>query len=310
MTPEGMTVVMCVDRAFVVPLAVGLASMDGSASGRVTVYVMHPGLSDETRDRVTRPLSRLIVKWIDVPPERVAGAHFSVFLSEASLYRLLLGELLPESVERVLYIDADVVIADDVLPLTEVELYGATVAAVRESQSPWAAGPLGPPWRELGLRPDAAYFNSGVMLIDVRRWRQRDIGRRALEVLRTSSPRWGDQDALNTALQDDWIELPRRWNLQSADLRGETASWALWRADVEDAVADPAIVHYTERDKPWDPRTAHPLAALWRSHLDRTDWAGWRAVVPRPSIWERGGRTLLHAARSALARRESSPFPE
>lgn len=311
MIPERLAVVMCVDRAFVLPLAVALASVDAAVRpDTVTVYVLHPGIAPETRRRVTDPLSAVRVEWISVEESLVSRAHFSVFLSAASLYRLLLGDLLPDDVERVLYLDADVVLAGSPLPLIRTDLDGKTIAAVRESQSPWAAGPLGPSWRELGLQPGSPYFNSGMMLVDVARWRQREIGRRTLEILRTSAPRWGDQDALNAVLEGDWQELPRRWNLQSAELRGESASWALWRDDVEAAIADPAVIHFTERDKPWDPGTAHPLAPVWYSHLDRTDWRGWRPTPLRQPGWERWARAAVRAARTYSTGRRASALPE
>ncbi|GGH49039.1 glycosyltransferase family 8 protein [Microbacterium album] len=307
-TPR-LDVVLCVDHGFTLPLAVTLASLERVSGAASTAHVLHPGLPASSRQRVEQGLTRVRVDWIDVDDAQVRGAHHSTFLSSASLYRLLIADLLPDRLDRVLYLDADTVLLESPSSLAAQDLEGYALGAVREAQSPWAAGPLGPPWRELGLDPASPYFNSGVMLIDLGRWRELEVGSRCLELLRRVRPRWGDQDALNTVLEQDWLELPRRWNLQSADARGEAAAWALWPDDVERALGDPAVVHYTDRDKPWHAGTRHPLAPQWYAHLDRTAWAGWRPALPRRGIVDRWGRAALRALRELRARRAAPVLP-
>jgi lipopolysaccharide biosynthesis glycosyltransferase len=302
-----MAVVMCVDRSFVLPLAVALTSLDHSSRGdHVTAHVIHSGISPETRVRVSSGLSSTQVNWHAVDDKAVKGAHHSVFLSPASLYRLLLGDLLPHDVRRVVYLDADTVTVQPLRQLFDVDLGSSVLGAVRDAASPWAAGPLGPPWKVLGMSPDSPYFNSGVLAIDLARWRDEQIGLRCLQVLRAAQPRWGDQDALNVALEGKWSEVTRRWNLQTSDALGQGIAWALWRRDVESALEDPAVIHYTDRDKPWNHGSQHPLASHWYEALDRTTWSGWRpAPLPRHPLAEsvvRGLRTLRDMRRHRAAR--------
>lgn len=311
MADERIHVAMCVDFDYILPLAVALSSLDGaSGSGGVTVHVLHPGLDEVVQERIADPLSTIEISWIAVDEQMVHGAHYSTFLSRGSLYRLLLGDLLPPDVHRVLYLDADTLIVDSLRSVYGTNLEGRVVGAVRDSSAPWAAGPLGPPWRELGLEPSSPYFNSGVLLIDVGRWRTESVGQKCLDLLRRVSPRWGDQDALNVVFNEQWHELPRRYNLQTPDLTGDTPAWALWRADVEAAISMPAIIHYTGRDKPWDYGTAHPRAVEWLEWLDRTAWSGWRPAPKRQGRLEAWARTLVRLykrERERQDRRKSFP---
>jgi lipopolysaccharide biosynthesis glycosyltransferase len=308
---SALHVFMCVDQGFTMPLAVSLASLDANCGERpVHVFIAHPGLTQVLRDKVTRTLATLTVEWVNVDEHQLQGAHFPDFLSRASLYRLLVGSVLPEDIRRVLYLDADTAVADSLSELFDTEIHdGNVVAAVREAQSPWAAGPLGPPWRQLGLEPSSAYFNSGMMLIDLERWRSRDVGHACLDLLRRVKPRWGDQDGLNTILENAWQELPRRWNVQSADIRGDSQAWAMWPEDVKLAVTSPAIVHYTERDKPWKAGSQHPELNRWLGWLDETSWAGWRPEPAQRGWWESLARAAVRSVRETRSRR-SELLPE
>lgn len=307
MTDPRIHVAMCVDFGFALPLAVSLVSLDAqSAADDVEVHVVHPGFSDETRRRITAPLSQVKVSWITVDEGDLAGSFHSPFLSMAANYRLLLDQLLPTGLERVLYLDGDTLVSDSLSALFTADLGGNTIGAVRDSNVPWAAGLMGAPWRELGLDPSSPYFNSGVMLIDLERWREKSVGAGALEVLRRSKPHWGDQDALNTVLEHDWQELPLRWNLQTGDLTGYCAGWALWRDKVEAAIADPGITHLTGLDKPWQFGSEHPRLTEWSNWLDRTSWSAWRPSAPKVSRLETTARTAITWARGIRARRRAT----
>ena len=292
-------IAMAVDQGFAMPLAACLASIAATHDpGECAVSVLHTGLTPALTERIAAGLAgRVAVSWIPVNQADLAGAHFPVFLTGASLFRLLLPRMLPAGTSRTIYLDADTVVVSSLRPLWETDLGDNLAGAVLEACAPWAAGPSGTDWRALGLAPDAPYFNSGMLLIPLARWRQEDIAQHAFDVLRRTKPRWGDQCALNTALAGQWLQLPRRWNLQTADVAGYGLAWALWRDEVELAVADPAVIHFTERDKPWSPGTAHPRADEWYRFLDQTSWAGWRPGDAGQPLYRKLGSRAKRAAR-------------
>lgn len=274
-------VAMCVDRGFTLPLAAALSSIDrASARDSVTVHVIHPGFSEESMKRVTSRLSHIQLSWHHVDDKTLRGVYYSDFLTAASLYRLLLGEILPPEVGRVLYLDADTITVSSLSTLYSMDLNGAVIGAVRDAGLPWASVARGKACRRLGALPTSPNLNSGMLLINLDLWRAESIGKKCLDLLRSEKLLWGDQDALNVVLQDRWLELPRRWNLQTADLSEYSLARAHWPEDVEDALRAPSIIHFTERDKPWAAGCRHPLTGKWFEALDRTDWSGWRPRKP------------------------------
>jgi lipopolysaccharide biosynthesis glycosyltransferase len=273
-----MQIVLAADARFIMPLGVTLTSLALTHSpDELTVTVLHDGVSETDMAQVEQgPAGHIDLTWRQIDMSMLQGTHHMACLTDATKFRLLPPSVMPKSVKRAIYLDCDVVVAGSLRPLWDLDLDGHLVAAVRDAGAPFPAGPYGTQWRELGLTPDSPYFNAGVLVIPLEEWRIEEVSRRALDILRRSKPRWGDQDALNAVMERRWMELDRRWNLQTPDSDGSGLAWALWRDNVERALADPAVVHYTERDKPWRPGCRHPLASRWYEALDESPWSGWR----------------------------------
>lgn len=130
----------------------------------------------------------------------------SPITAEAYL-RLLACAHLPADAKRLLYLDIDTLVIADITQLFQIDMGDKIIAACNG----WAeAGRKS----MLGLPEDAGYFNSGVMLINVRAWREADITAKALQYIKDMGkplPRW-DQDALNHVLHDRWLKLPGIYN--------------------------------------------------------------------------------------------------
>ncbi len=300
--PAPLHISMAVDKGFELPLLVALSSLARAHQpAEATVTVLHTGVAEATRARFTQEVSgRLEVSWVEVNLALLADAHFPAFLSPATLFRLLLPTYLPAGLDRTLYLDADTVTVGSFGALWHTDLGDDLAAAVRDCNTPWAAGPLGTDWRALGLAASAPYLNAGLLLIPLARWRSEQVAEQAVELLRKGKPRWGDQDALNVVLQGRWRELPRRWNLQTGDASGNGFAWALWPDDVQAALDDPAMLHFTERDKPWNAGSLHPLREKWFAELDRTHRAGWRPGPGGRPLYRRLGGRVRRAARELL----------
>lgn len=153
--------------------------------------------------------------------------------------RLLLGSLLPEHVERVIYLDCDMMVRDPIETLYDTDLAGFPLAAVRDSVDPFIMGK-----RDMVQNRDLfeyadPYFNSGMLLIDLVAWRAIDIRAQvtALAARGIMSRLYYDQDMLNLIFHSNWLALPWRWNTIDAHAAHEGMN--------------PAILHYTRKAKPW-----------------------------------------------------------
>jgi lipopolysaccharide biosynthesis glycosyltransferase len=170
-------------------------------------------------------------------------------LSRASYARMFLADFLPASVARAIYFDIDIVCRGSLRALWNHDLGPAIAAVARDCAiGTDIVGDLAAAARmardrharRLGLPEDGTYFNSGVMLIDVRRWRDARIGEASLQwtISNPSLVQLADQDPLNVVLRDRVSWLDDGWNW--------LALWA-WREPGDDV----RIVHFAGPGKPW-----------------------------------------------------------
>ena len=192
------------------------------------------------RGVVARGGSRLIL--YELAARLRANPHLVVrrHLNQTAYARLMLGELLPASVRRVLYLDCDVICTGDIVELWRLSDAVPVAGAVIDR--------AGEGWKRLlGLPAEAPYFNSGVLLINLDGWRSRDLGREILDWIAANpdSITLADQDAINAVLWEAITPLPDRWNLQVGDTSGPLPA---------ERLRDARLLHYTGPNKPWQHR--------------------------------------------------------
>lgn len=211
---------------------------------------------------------------IDDLPERIGKWHRSI------CFRLLAPDLLPSDIERVIYLDCDITVDTDLMPLWETVLGGMPCGAVTEEEGP--DSDLMHYLSEIipGLDLSQRYFNSGVLLMDLRMFRTKQLHAKALRYIKEfgNMLQCPDQDALNIVLSQQCRPLSLKWNVQSrffiksyyemltSDKREMMRAIALRRIS--------GIIHFTGEKHPWDKDALlfHPFWYLWYRALRRSPW--------------------------------------
>ena len=132
--------------------------------------------------------------------------------------RLFAPRMVQGDPERLVYLDIDTIVRCDLQALLTIDLHGNTIGAVRDKEYEKGEG-------------KSPLFNSGVMIIDVKRWKERKIEEQVLLEIRHSQGGivpLADQDDLNEVLHNDWLELPLGWNamcgnIYAGDIRFQNA---------------------------------------------------------------------------------------
>ncbi|MCD8083452.1 MAG: glycosyltransferase family 8 protein [Clostridiales bacterium] len=211
--------------------------------------------------------------------ESVRGCEPDTGVYDISIMlRLFMGEALPEDVERVLYLDCDTVVAQPIGALWRTDLLGNVVGAVMEPT-------IYPEVKEaIGLAPEDPYFNSGVLLADLRQWRKTGVQKALLDFWRKKSGRLfaSDQDVINGTLAGRVKILSPRYNFfpnyryfSYATLARHAASWhAVSREEFAEAKRHPAIIHYMGDDRPWIAGNRNHYRRAYEKYLEMTPWAG------------------------------------
>lgn len=193
--------------------------------------------------------------------------------SAAAWFRVLLPDLLSE-LDRVIYLDVDLVVVKSIAPLWNTKLDTKLVAAVT---NPFYPNMSMVPVYKLGITQERDYFNSGVLLLDLKGLRTFGLAKKVF-ALASSNPsitRFADQDPINAVLHQHSLLLSPVWNAQSPyfDLSTEQlSSQGISIEDVKASRREPAIIHYSGPWKPWDFRCSHPERALYMKYRQSTPW--------------------------------------
>ncbi len=284
MNREPIVIGCAIDQAFVKPLAAMVHSILASSPGGrpIHLFVLNNAVNDADKRRLEEAWghARVTVTWIALDVRPLADLPVWGRMNVITYARLLIGDVLPPSVDRVLWLDGDLIVTRDIDELWSLEIGGGILSAVQDMTVPYAGSDFGiAPYKMLGLPALAPYFNAGVMLIDLAAWRRDTIREQALAYLRTHSHAialW-DQEALNVAVRGRWTAIDPRWNvIASVSGRRFFRPRHLDDDQYQRAGADPWILHFAGTWKPWVLAESNAFRARYFAHLDATPWAGWR----------------------------------
>ncbi len=272
-------IALCCDANYLMPAAVTIQSILGSSHhpGALHVWLLSPGIPTEK----SAPLERMVraagaqLTFVDCDSAhtRLQSVRVDRHISAASYYRLFAPELLPASVERLVYVDCDLLFRADIGRLADIDLGDCVLAAVHN--------PLVRHYRTLGLAQPTDYFNAGVLVLDLTRLRRTGEHRRAVEFALQHPEKIPshDQDALNHVVAGQWRRLDLRWNQQFKFFRYGHLALGFTHQELERVREAPFVVHFTSKSKPWHFDNCHPFRDEWFEVLDRTPCAGWRPAA-------------------------------
>ena len=208
--------------------------------------------------------------------EQVLGKPFPQVdnrITRAAYFRLYLTDILPPSIEKVLYLDGDVIVRHSLKELWNVDLSGYALAATLDSRDESIDR-----YEGLGYSKSLGYFNSGVLLINLAYWREHQATKLFGEFLRDrwETIRWHDQDVLNYVFREQKMRMPIKYNFQDGFLfKTPEYDWPRYGEEVMAAKKDPVIVHFSGEIKPWKYTYAHhPYQSTFYKYQDMTKWKG------------------------------------
>lgn len=251
----------------------------------VNFHLLHSDLTKEDQDSINTFFSRkysnirltfYLVTIADFEDLPIKANHLRI----ETYYRLAISHLVSDKIERIIYLDSDMIVRHDITELYSTDLKGHLIGAVRDFPEEELCA-------QLGMKSRSDYFNAGVLLIDLKKWRKEDFTASIISYIREyyDSIFYADQDALNGTLNGIWLRLPERWNLNPAFLYYD-ASFIGFEDTTHEAISNPSIVHFAGYSKPWILFNEHPFKDLYFKYLLLTPW---RLTGP----WNLPGKQLV-----------------
>jgi lipopolysaccharide biosynthesis glycosyltransferase len=283
-----LNIACAADDSFAMPMAVMLHSALKNISNdqQVHIFAIDGGIKESNKQKILKSLGNksVVLSWIEAPdslPDNLPIAKdIQPHLNKSAYYRLMFARILPNEVSKLVYLDSDLVVLGDLNKLWEIEVADNYVMAAQDCGIPFVSSPYGiKKYKELSISSEQKYFNSGVLVMNITKWRSEDIDVKLFQYLEKyrEDVQHHDQEAMNAVFAGKWGEISPQWN-QTPLLFGYS-SWQespYQELDYSNAIHDPYIVHFASNAKPWNSFEKHPRRDLFFDYLDMTDWSGWR----------------------------------
>lgn len=268
-----MHILSCTDTNFVIPLGVMLHSLCVNDGGNELHFhvIIDDSVTEQQKEElrsILPPNGMMDFYLIDLENIKdylvVKVENFPIPI----YYRLLVAKILPKTIHKVLYLDADMIVRHDLSSLWNVALDDVAVAAIPNQSD------CGQFWKRLDYPKKLGYFNSGVLLLSLDFIRKNSLTDVFITYIKDNPDRLlcPDQDVLNYVLRNCKVMLPVRFNAQEGFYRNPPQA-VFGEPDVfEEDINNPFIVHYT-KEKPWTKGCSHPLKNLYYYYKAETIWA-------------------------------------
>lgn len=251
-----MNIVFTVDRNYVQHLCVTLKSILRHTNANLSVYIINKDLDEPDRQLIEENFidDKVQIFFVKIDPNRLFRLGIDTnHLPVEVLFRLVAPELLPNSVEKAIFMDCDIIVLDDLAVLYETELEGNLIGAVVDV--------IYEAYRTLNLDSMLDYFNAGVMLIDVFAWRKQGFTAQTLKYASENAAmlRYADQDILNGVLRGAWKRLPQPWNVITNLFENPNVFQEIFGEEQHGLISGrPSLIHFTGDIKPWSFFSNHP----------------------------------------------------
>ena len=251
----------------------------------INIYIIENGFTEATKKKCSELAERYNRKIFFVPIgdflERngleIVQIKKKWLLDSYS--RLFLDEFLPADADRVLYLDGDILIMQDLHELWNIDLEDNYCAAVPDC--------LSDEYNKLfGMKKGSAYCNSGVILIDLNKWRENQVDNLVKNYVREHSGYifFMEQTVLNVLLQGKIKHLDAKYNVTTTMqylnydeiLTIRKPAKFFTRQEVSEALRNPAIIHMTSLffviNRAWNEKTNHPEHERFNYYHDKLGW--------------------------------------
>lgn len=263
-----MDILVTLDSGYIGPLCVMLYSLCRSnPDTNLRIYVVHSSLTPEDFARVRAAVNPRHCEIVDtfVPKDRFPDLPYSERWPKEACYRIFAAHILPAEMERVLYLDPDMVILNSLEELYAANIDDSYFAACTHMFEPMQIFSR----MRLKMSRESVYINSGVMLMNLTLLRREQhidevyayvtANRRRLHLF--------DQDILNGMYHEKTRHMdPLRYNLDEKYLK--LYNWSILGKGKEKITNDwvgknTAILHFCGKNKPWKPDYKGDFARLF-----------------------------------------------
>lgn len=236
-------IVFCADDTYSQYIAVAIKSIAENHQSRfVIVHFLTDYISDTNIRRIREVVDEyehveFEIHHVDDSPLRTLKV--SAGWPIQAWYRLLIPEILDNSIKKVLYLDVDTLVVSDLGELFAANLEGVSVAGTVEASVFDKSY-----YKRIGIEYDEKYLCAGVLLMNLEFWREHNLTQKMIDWAKTHKTKMADQDTINYVCRDSKKVLPMRYGVVQFYFSIEDFYREPYLSELADCLERPAIIHY------------------------------------------------------------------
>lgn len=277
-----MNVVYCCDDGFVDIFCTSISSLIiNNYDNDISIFLINNNISEAKIRRIRQYVSgysNVDISILPFPDLELIFSNGITFdkkhLSISTYGRLFVGQIIPKSIDKILYLDCDTIICTDISELFCLDLEDKIVGGVDDCKSFRYR-------RVLGLKKNDFYINAGVLLINLKKWREMDCEKRLIKYINYHKGivQFEDQGAINATLNNEIMMIPMKYNAMTHIYDLSYEELLFFRRPVFTQYLDnilevknhPSIIHYTSSfltfGRVWNTNTNHKKKEIFNYYM-------------------------------------------
>ena len=265
-----MHVAFCVNDCYAQYIMVTIKGLLENNGNPIVIHVLSDYISERNVARLKDLVSSYTfaeLKVIIVDDSKLRGLKDTWTIY--TWYRVLLPEILDKDVHRVLYLDADVLVAGNIGELFRLDMTGKAIAGTIDFQSKDIST-----YKRCGYEPEKEYVCAGIMLMNLDYWRKHDIANQVVRWGRDNNDRiqFPDQDSINYICRNAKILLPLKYDIVDGFFHDDYY-YQHYPRELRECVDAPVIIHYAGQ-APW--------VVELSNHLLQDEWEKYNRALKKP----------------------------
>ena len=264
---NAINIAFCSDNNYLKYVAIAIQSINfNNKNNLLQFHVFLNDVPKEESDKLLTISDNITV--YSIPPEYMEQYNndYSIKHLNRSIYiRLLVPRLLKDKVDKLIYLDADILCFRDISAIKAINIDNVICAVCSDSKK---SEQTGKNIKRLNLTNNI-YFNSGFLYINIKKWNDFHTENKVNQVLldKSKSLIYPDQDALNIVLQDHILIVDSEWNYLFTWLNDKQKEEFF---SIKSHI--PFFMHFTGARKPWYSEHKGTAQNLYQFYKHFTPW--------------------------------------
>lgn len=252
------------DTNYAMPMTVCITSIfENNKENQVNIYVLYSSLSEQQKEILINLAEKYKQKMelIAVPDHYFSTAPTLRWTKE-TYYRLLVTDLLPQELERIIYLDCDTIVNKNLNTLYQQDLGENFIGATKTEMKYSDFGP------RLNLKDFDYYYQCGVILFDINKCRKTLNYKKVEEIIKFLGDRLlvVDQDIINVIFYKKIKEFPIKFNNDEITNYYRSNFNRLFNKKNDKLINETIVFHYAA-GKPWNNIFPGSCEDVWYTYL-------------------------------------------